>query len=170
MKSFIASLCFIVFIHTAQAQQFATQKGGHCYTLDVPNYLKKTFSLNDVASLQYMNEDKVAFCVVIDDNKEHLAEVEMNFTGVKNFLENFLEDYNTEAADRKVGSITEFTANNNKHAQTELTWTEEGDKFYLLVTAVETKTHYYKILTWTIAANKDELKNDFIKIAKSLKD
>ena len=170
MKPFIASLCFIVFMHAAQAQQFVTQKGGHCYTLDVPDYLKKTYSLNDVASLQYMNEDKVAFCIVIDDNKEHLKEAEISFTSVKEFLVDFLKGYNTDVADRKESTPVEFTANNNKHAQAELTWSDEDGKFYMLVTAVETKNHYYKILAWTIADNKAALKNDFVKIARSLKD
>lgn len=170
MKPFLFILSLALLCNTLQAQNFVTQKGGHCYTLDVPDYLKKTFSLNDVASLQYKNEDKVAFCIVIDDNKEHLEEVEVTFTGIKNFLEDFLEGYNTEAADRKLSTPIEFTSNNNKHAQAELTWSDEDGKFYMLVTAVETKTHYYKILCWTVLENKDSLKKDFLKIAKSLKD
>jgi len=48
---------FLLFFATfiSFAQQFQTKIGGHEYTLEVPDYLKQTFDLNDVASLQYKN-------------------------------------------------------------------------------------------------------------------
>jgi hypothetical protein len=39
-----------------------------------------------------------------------------------------------------------------------------------LVGIVETKTAYYKVLSWAAAENKDKFKADFQKILYSLKD
>jgi hypothetical protein len=39
-----------------------------------------------------------------------------------------------------------------------------------LVGVVETKTAYYKVLSWAVAENKDKFKADFQKILYSLKD
>lgn len=150
--------------------QLTTQKGGHCYFLDIPDYMVRTFELNDVATLQYMNGGKEAYVVVIEDSKEHLQSTGLKFVNAKDFLESFLKTYHKEAANRKIGKITEFTANNNNLAQAEFTWKDDKLSYFMITTAVESKSHFYKILTWTIAENKDALKEDFIKIAKSLKD
>ena len=75
-----------------------------------------------------------------------------------------------DAKNRKLSQVTEFEINGNKNAQTELTWSTDDTDYYMLITVVESKENFYKILCWTITENKDMLKNDFINISKSLKD
>ena len=48
--------------------------------------------------------------------------------------------------------------------------TDEEVDYAMLITTVETKTHFYKILCWTLKENRDKLQKDFITIASSLKD
>jgi hypothetical protein len=40
----------------------------------------------------------------------------------------------------------------------------------MLITVVESKMHYYKIMSWTLGKFKSNFKNDYAAIAKSLKD
>jgi hypothetical protein len=155
---------------SAFAAPFSTKKGGNCYNLDIPEYMTRTFQLNDVASLQYQNVNKEAYCIVIDDSKEQLEALGIKFVNPTEFLESFVAGYMTDVENRKVSANTEFQANGNKHCQTELTWKSEGNDFYMLITVVETNNSYYKILSWTLSKFKDTLKPDFVKISKSLKD
>lgn len=153
-----------------KAQKFSTQNGGHCYTLDIPNYLMKTYDLNDNATLQYQNIVKEAYTIVIEDSKEELKYVGMLFLNPKEFLESFISEYQIDMKNRSVSRIKEFTENNNKHAQLEITWTDEEIDFFMIVTTVETNTHFYKILCWTTDQYKNVLKEDYLNISKSLKD
>lgn len=152
------------------AQKFENKQGGNCFTMEIPDYLTKTFSLNDAATLQYQNISKEAYVIAIEDNKEELQSLGMKFVSAKDFLTHFMKDFHKDANNRKESAVTEFEANKNQHAQVELTWTNDNVNFYMLITSVETPNHFYKILCWTIAENKEILKNDFVRISRSLKD
>lgn len=172
MKLLVTIGVILMLIGTdANAQKFTTQKGGHCYTLDIPDYMIRTYNLNDVASLQYQNIQREAYTIVIEDSKHHLESLGIKYSDAKDFLEDFVQNYKLEAQNRKLSSITVFKNNNNAHAQAELEWVDEsGYAFFMLITVAETKTHFYKIMSWTLQDYKDRLKYDFQQIAKSLKD
>jgi len=172
MKLLITMGIILMLISTeSNAQKFTAQKGGHCYTLDIPDYMIRTYNLNDVASLQYQNVQREAYTIVIEDSKHHLESLGIKYSDAKDFLEDFVQNYKIEEQNRRQSPIQEFTNNNNKHAQTELEWIDEaGYSFFMLITVAETKTHFYKIMSWTLQEYKERLKYDFQKIAKSLKD
>lgn len=170
MRHLILFCLAIMISVNVNSQGFSTKPGGNCYTLDIPDYLTKTYTLNDVASMQYQNTSKEAYVIVVEDEKDQLESLGMKFVNSRDFLENFLPDYLKDAKKRKQSSITEFISNDNGHSQVELTWEADDNKLYMLVTSVETKTHFYKVMCWTITENVDKLKSDFISISKSLKE
>lgn len=170
MKKILLSIAVLLISSALYSQKLTTQRGGHCYTMDVPDYMIKTYELNDVASLQYVNSAKEAYVIVIDDVKDQLQTLGIKFTDAKDFLKHFTADYKKDAKKRRLSSVTEFEANGNGHAQVELSWKEEKSDFYMLITAVETSTHFYKIMCWTTVNNLDKLKEDFVAMSKSLKD
>lgn len=149
---------------------FSEQKGGHVYSMAIPNYMIKTFELNDDASLQYINEAKEAYVVVIDDDKQQLESLGISFGNPSEFLDFFVNDYKTDASKRKLSKTKTFSNNGHHFAQAELEWEDEGTGYYMLITAVETKGHFYKVLCWTTAEHKKTLREDYLAIAKSLKD
>ncbi|WP_018479897.1 hypothetical protein [Pontibacter roseus] len=138
--------------------------------MQIPEYMVKTYELNDDASLQYFSKNKEAYTIVLEDSKEQLEQLGLKFTSAEDFLSNFTNDYRKEAKKRKLGKVNTTQANGNQVAQAELTWKDEDGEFFMLVSAVETKTHFYKVLCWTIAANEKALKEDFSQLAKSLQD
>lgn len=152
------------------SQNFNSVKAGNCITMEIPSYLTKTYDLNDVAILQYQNVLKESYVIVIDDSKDELNSLGMGFANSREFLENFIKDYKVETINRNISNITEFESNNNNHSQVELSWEEEDGEFYMIITSVETKNNFYKILCWTLLEYKNNLKNDFLNISKSLKD
>ncbi|MBX0334071.1 hypothetical protein K3G39_12560 [Pontibacter sp. HSC-14F20] len=155
----------------AQAQtQFTERKGGHSYTMEIPSYMVKTYELNDVASLQYFNKNKEAYTIVIEDSKDELELRGMKFENATDFLESFAADYKKEEKRRKLSKTKSFESNGNRLAQNELKWTDEDGDFFMLITAVETKTHFYKVICWTLAANAPQLQDDFRHLSASIKD
>jgi hypothetical protein len=172
MKKILFSLAlfFPVLLCFAQSPSYSVRKGGHCYTLDMPDYLTRTFSLNDVATLQYQNTAKSTYVIVIEDSKEQLQEVGMKFVHARDFLESFSSDFKKDMQNRKLSPTTEFKSNGYAHAQTELQWTEDGNEFYMLITGLETPGYFYKILCWTPQVNKASVQADFQRISRSLKE
>lgn len=150
--------------------KFTERIGGHVFKISIPDYMVKTYELNDVASIQYQNTTKEAYIIVIEDAKDQLESMGIKFTDSKSFLDEFIKDYKIENENRSLRNITQFKANGNDCAQVELYWTEEETDFFMLITTIESKTHFYKILNWTMLSNAEGLKNDFRAIAKSLKD
>jgi len=169
MKYYITTLLILI-TFSFSFGQFTTQKGGHCYTLDVPDYLTKTFQLNDVASLQYVNSAKEAYIIVIEDSKYHLNEVSMKFVDSEDFLKNFIAEYQVGTAEREVGEIRKYESNGLGHAQVEMSWGAGQEKLYMLITTVESDEYFYKILCWTIYDYKDQYRDDYLKVAASLKE
>lgn len=151
-------------------QNLSTRKGGHCFSMDVSNYMTKTFDLNDVASLQYQNTAKETYAVVIHDTKEELELAGMKFMNATEYLNAFITDYKIEAKNRKLSSIKEFSNNGHGHAQVELSWNEEEVDFYMLITIAETPSTFYNVMCWTVLENKELYKNDFVEMSKSIKD
>ena len=164
-------LILLILISTsAIAQNFTTKKAGNCYTLDIPNYMVKKYDLNDAASLQYKNAVKEAYIIVIEDSKDELNSLSMVFQNPKEFLENFTNGYQLESENRTISETQEFVNNNNEHAQVEMSWSSEDGQFYMLITTVETEKNFYKILCWTLLEYKNNLRDDYLTISKSLVD
>lgn len=170
MRSLLLFSIAILISTAVSSQGFSGKQGGHCYTLDIPDYMVKTYGLNDNATLQYQNTSKEAYTIVIVDTKDELEYLGLKFVDSRDFLDGFMADYMKDAKNRSQSSVTEFKSNNNSHSQVELRWEKDDLKFYMLITVVETKTHFYKILCWTTLENVEKLKNDYLTISKSLKD
>ena len=166
--STIFTIAFACFSKGYSQTTFSSQLGGNCFTLAIPDYLSKTYQLNDVASLQYMNTDKAVFVIVVDDDKDQLEEYGATFNDAKHFLDFFTEDYMLDAKNRSISDVETFTIRTTNLAQAELKWTDEDTDFFMLITTQETKNHLYKILCWTVEENRAEYMDDFKKIASSL--
>jgi len=149
---------------------FNIKKGGHAYTIEIPEYMERTYDLNQVATLQYANLSKPAYVIVIDDNKAELKHYDIFFADARDFLTSFLDGFNLDTEHRKIGEIITYSVGGNNYAQAQMRWSEPVTDIFMLITAMETPTHFYKILCWTTPANKDELIDDFIRISSSLKD
>jgi len=149
---------------------FNIQKGGHAYNIEIPEYMDRVYDLNSVASLQYMNTSKPAYVIVIEDSKAELKYFDIFFAGARDFLTEFLDSYNLDAENRELSPIIDFTVGGINYSQVKMTWSEEVNNLFMLITVIETATHYYKILSWTHENRRDDLIDDFIRIAASLRE
>ena len=145
---------------------------GHPIYLSLPDYMNRTLGLNDDAVFQFKSEVKDVYGYVIEDNKEELKLAEMNFSSINEFYDEFIKGFvegeekvnQSKPIIQKKGEVTFIEADVSyfsKEAKTEI---------YYLIGIVETKTAYYKILSYCTLANKAKFKADFQKILYSLKD
>jgi hypothetical protein len=145
---------------------------GHSFNISIPNYMTRTIGLNDVASLQFKNEVKDIYGIVIEDNKEELALAELNYSSINEFAEDFLKTFLDDEKTKKITTPTYIKKGSLNFAEAEATYTdaETNVEIYYMVGIVETKTSYYKVLSWCESSQKDKYKEDFQKIIYSLKD
>lgn len=175
MKRIIANLSLILVLTTTCISAQTTLKEykvGHVVNVSLPEYMTRTMGLNSSSIIQYKSTVKDVYGFIIEDNKEELALVEMNYSSINEFCEDFAKDFLKDEKKKtfsypeykKIGDINfaEFDASYyDKDAKGEI---------YYLAGIVETKTSYYKVISYTGLGNKDKFKADFQKILYSLND
>jgi hypothetical protein len=175
-KGVLITLFSITTLASAYSQtKFTEQKAGHIYHVSIPDYMTKAVTLNDVATMQYINSAKNAYLVIIDDSKEELEMKGIKFASLKDFHDDNIKHLRTEENESVETKATEFEINGNKFYQTELgvNFKEKDDlevKITYLITYVETKSYYYQILCWSLSSEYKNLYADFKKIAASIRD
>jgi hypothetical protein len=174
MKNRILSLfvCF-VFVTSAFAQSPVKEtKAGHCFKINLPEYMNKTAGLNSAAAVQFKSVVKDVYGFVIYDTKEELTFLEMQYASPKDFYEDFIKDFLKDEDKRKVSDVKYTTKGEIKYAESDASYYDKDAQaeIYYLIGVVETKTAYYKVLSWCTLENKDKFKADFQAIMYSLRD
>ncbi len=175
MKRIIANLSLILVLTTTGISAQTTLKEykvGHVVNVSLPEYMTRTMELNSSAILQYKSTIKDVYGFIIEDNKEELALVEMNYSSINEFCEDFAKDFLKDEK-KKTFSYPECkTIGDINFAEFDASYYDKETKgtIYYLVGIVETKTSFYKVISFTGIENKDKYKADFQKILYSLKD
>ena len=166
------TLLFLISISSYSQTILKNYKIGHSFDLNIPDYMSRTVGLNESAAVQYKNEVKDVYSFVIEDIKEELLLADLNFTSINEFYENFIKDFAKDEKSREVSKAIETKKNNINFIEADVTYldSEANVQIYYLLGIVETKTSFYKIISWTAAESKDKFKEDFRKILYSLKD
>jgi len=147
-------------------------RAGHSFDIGLPDYMSKTVGLNSASAIEYKNTVKDVYGFIIFDTKEDLALVDMEFSSINEFYENFINGFLKDEKKRKVSKLQSQKKGEINFVECDVTYYDKDAKteIYYLVGIVETKTAYYKVLSWVVAENKDKFKADFQKILYSLKD
>jgi len=173
MKKSLLLLTLNVIAITVFAQTNLKEfKAGHVFYVSLPDYMSRTMGLNSSAVIQFKNSVKDVYGFVIEDNKEELKLVEMEFSSINEFYDSFIKDFLIDQEKRKVSKPKFTKVGDISFAESDLTYYDKdvkGEIFYL-VGIVETKSAFYKILSWSTVENKDKFKADFQKIIYSLRD
>jgi hypothetical protein len=169
--AFAASMFLITTLSFSQST-LKDYKGGHIFSISLPEYMSKTVGLNTASAIQYKSVVKDVYGFVIFDTKEDLQLAEMNFASLKEFYENFIADFLSDQENRKVSEPVYKTKSGINFAECDVTYFDKDATIdiYYLVGIVETKTSFYKVLSWSAADKKDKFKADFQQILYSLRD
>ncbi|WP_396187267.1 hypothetical protein [Flavobacterium sp.] len=175
MKRIITNLSLILIFSTISisAQTILKEyKIGRVVNVSLPDYMTRTMGLNSSSLLQYKSTVKDVYGFIIEDNKEELALVEMNYSSINEFCEDFANDF-LKGEKKKTFSYPEYKKIGDiNFAEFEASYYDKEAKgeIYYLVGIVETKTSYYKVISYTSLENKAKFKADFQKIIYSLND
>lgn len=147
-------------------------KAGHVFHVSIPDYMNRTMGLNSSAAIQFKSEVKDVYGFIIEDNKEELALVEMNFSSVTEFYNDFIKDFLVGEKKRTVSQPLTKSVGTTNFLECDFSYYDKDAKteIYYLIGIVETPSAYYKVLCWSTLENKAAFKADFQKIVYSLKD
>lgn len=166
-----ATLCLLT-INSFSQTSLKEYKVGHIFYVSLPDYMKKTAGLNSSSAIQYKNSVKDVYGFVIEDYKEELELAEITYTSLNEFYEEFITDFVKDEEKRTVSKPKTQSKGGINFIESDVTYfdKEAEMEIYYLVGIAETKSAYYKVLSWTAATNKDKFKADFQKILYSIKD
>lgn len=152
--------------------QVKTVKAGQCFDISLPVWMSKTAGLNSAAAIQYKNVVKDVYGFVIYDTKEELSFVDMNYGSITEFYDDFISDFLKDEEQRIVSKVIYTKKGDINFAEADVTYYDKDAQtnIFYLVGIVETKTSFYKVLSWCTTANQEKFKADFQKIIYSLKD
>ncbi|MDD4971120.1 MAG: hypothetical protein PHT07_16960 [Paludibacter sp.] len=147
-------------------------KVGHIFYVSLPDYMSKTTGLNDASVIQFKNSVKDIAGFIIEDNKEELDLLEMKFSSIDDFYENFIKDFLIKQKNRTISQPVSQMIGNNKFIECDATYYDKDSKMkiYYFVGIVETKDAYYKVLCFGGLESKDKYKADFQKTLYSIRD
>ncbi len=178
-KHFFITIIAILLLLSCGDSKEKTQtvKVKNSYTMELPEFLTKTTTLSEEASLQYQNIPREIYIMVIDEPKSELKEV---------IAANALEDYYTTNLDgyaqllyNGIDSRTNLDSMpnlkskklNGLDAKTcAFTGTVQGLHIYWSLAFVEGKNNYYQVMTWTLLNKKEEYKDIMDAMTNSFKE
>ena len=170
-KIFFSIFLVICCIELSYSQSvFSEKKIGHEYYLSIPDYLLRCTGLNDQASAQYQNNSKELYLYIIEDSKEELKSVGIFYQNIAEFYDDFIKDYAIDTKGRKVSAPQQIKNGSSTIIQTEMEYISNETPVYMVITLVEGKDYFYKIICWTSLSNKEKLKDDMLKIGSSFRE
>jgi len=168
---FVTALTFVCITVSAQTKM-KEYKAGHVFNISLPDYMNKTAGINTSSAIQYKSEVKDVYGFVIFDTKEDLKLVELNYTSVNDFYEDFMKDFLIDQEKRTVSKPVLKKIGEIDFIESDITYFDKDAnmEIYYLIGIVETKKAFYKVLSWSSKEDKDKFKADFQKILYSVKD
>ena len=147
-------------------------KAGNCFNVSLPDYMNRTYGLNDAAAIQFKNSLKDVAGFIIDDSKEQLKLADMIFSSVNEFYDNFIKDFLVNEKTRNISQPKSASIGNTNFIETDASYYDKESKLeiYYFVGIAETSGAFYKVLCFCSLENKDKFKNDFQLILHSIKD
>jgi len=166
------SILLLTFTSTMAQTTLKEHKAGQVFYVSLPEYMDRTIGLNSASTIQYKSVLKDVYGFVIVDSKQDLELAELKFGSISEFYEYFITGFLADQEKREVSKPVFKKQGDISFVESDVTYFDKDAEamIYYLAGIVETKTAFYKVLSWSSAANKDKFKADFQKILYSLKD
>jgi hypothetical protein len=164
MKSLFYFATLLVCLSSCSKVKWATVTVNDKYTMQLPDYLESG-TFYPEASLQYKNEEREFYLVVLDESKSQFKEYGLDYD---------LSTYFKVAAN-KFDSTGKVNPNKIKIGQDSARTAEfkgliAGNEVYYKMVTVESKGTFYKMLIWMLMRDKDKYAPDVDKILNSFRE
>lgn len=133
--------------------------------ITVPEGWEETDELNDVAIIQAANLAEDQYVIVIDDSKEDFADASL-----ETFSEITAETFLDILDDPTLGEPVTLTINGNPALQQQVEGSIENTNVVYLQTNIETPTHFYQVLTWSLKSRFEDNRDIFEGVTESFQE
>ena len=169
---------FIVIILTAFASLTAqinlvNIKMGHTYTVSVPDDMVKTYDFGNHQILQYKNDAKEIYLVILEESKDEFKARGIACNNAEDYYEIMTGDYKNNYLNYHEIKNETTQANGNTIIQTEYEYTISDStgqaNLYFFQDYVDTGKYFYKVVFWTRSENTDLYRETATAISKTIK-
>ena len=175
LKAFL--IFFTASLLTSCGEEVHTVAVKDLYTVEMPESFKKVTDLNAEASLQYQNNIKGIYAIVIDEPKEAL-EVALEQNSLHDKYNNDLKGYSqliTDGMDssisvKKMPDFEDATINGLKARVLSFEGLSSGYAVYWKLAFIEGNNRYYQIMVWTEAKSSNKYEEQMAAIINSFKE
>jgi hypothetical protein len=144
----------------------------------LPSFLEKAgTTLNEDASLQYLHTWKEFYVVVIDEQKsEFNAAIDNNQLSdrytkdIDGYAKIMEEKFESSITTTQINRWMPVTINNFPARIKTLRGNSEGVDAFYYFGIIEGQSHYYQVMTWTLAEKEKDYKEQMKKIIYSFKE
>lgn len=167
-KIFVLGFLSVLFASCNSKTEFQTVKIKNRYSLELPDYMGEAKNLNTEASLQYQNTFRELYAIVLDEPKTDFPNPgEVN---LENFADIVRGNLDSTLKNPTFSATRDTVINGLKAKLFSLSDGSEGVNIYYQFAYIESKNHFYQILTWTLENRKDQFTKDMDKIIASFKE
>jgi len=139
------------------------------FSIQLPDYLSPAKEIHQEASLQYQNQEKEVYMVVMDESIESLKNNDPD-NNLEGYYKNIVSQPFLESVKNAKISIPGRQQIHGANALiTQITGEISGVPVLYKLAVIETKSNYCQVLIWTKAANREEYEQDMDTIIESLK-
>ncbi len=140
------------------------------YTILIPDYVKPSAGMHQQASLQYQNQEKEFYVLVIDESQSDMKAYDLNYD-IETYFQNIVSLPFKENIKNGVVSTPQKREINGANALVaEITGSVNNTDVFYKMAVIESPNKFYQVLTWTRADQKKEYEEDMLKIIESLKE
>lgn len=171
MKYLFASLslalALISCVHDAKFNQININNK---YAIQLPDYMQPATELHTDASLQYKNEEKDIYTIVIDENKNEMKNYNLKYSLDTYFKAVASQPFVEAIEHSKMTAPVKKQINGSSAMVAEITGDINENPVYYKLAVIETTNSFYQILTWTSAGNKESFSKDIDQTIDSFKE
>lgn len=172
-KLLIAACCCLVFSscflpstskkgEKTKKVNYTTQNINNLYSVNIPDFMKPSKKLNDMASLQYADFFKPLFIIVINEDKAETEQVfkEYDFDDIispdlEGYANFNINSYKEAMEVRHQSDLKDTIINGLKAKTTVMEVNIDGISIYLTYTFIEGTNNYYQLMAWTKTTQKN---------------
>lgn len=168
----LAVLIFLTAI-LLKAQDYSENiRFGHIFNVTLPFKMLRTYEFGDAKTLQYKDEAKDLYLIIVDEEKEQFVSKGIVCKDVNDYYDILTKDIGKDKKDYNLISKKEFEHKGHKIIQTEYSFKVEDNnevaELYFCQDYVETEKYFYKIACWTTLSNKDKYSDKMKEISKTI--
>lgn len=176
----LVAVIALTFSGCGNKTKFNEVKINDLYSMSLPDYLTKGYELNSEASLQYQNEAKEVYVIVIDESKQEFIEVFQSigeYDSTKSAVDNYAEAQ-MESIEENMSEVTSKSTMRKADLAgcpariCDVSGTQDGitDAMGFTVAFIEGKETLYMVMTWTFEKTKSEYQDDMNEMINSFKE